>query len=31
MPAAAKAASQVLAPAAPGDKAIKGEWTLPIP
>ena len=31
MPAAAKSASQVLAPAAAGDKAIKGEWTLPIP
>ncbi|MFN7564679.1 MAG: galactose oxidase-like domain-containing protein, partial [Prosthecobacter sp.] len=31
MPSAAKAASQVLAPAAAGDKAIKGEWTLPIP
>ncbi len=31
MPSAAKSASQVLAPAAAGDKAIKGEWTLPIP
>lgn len=31
MPSAAKSASQVLAQAAAGDKAIKGEWTLPIP
>jgi hypothetical protein len=31
IPSALKAAAQVLAHAAPADKAIKGEWTLPIP